>query len=110
MSRFGSNFRSRRRTARAFGTTAHADGAPAPVANSRPTATDWMNSAANVFTSVGSLFTGWGTARGNQPAGPGQTVVIPSAQQQNSTALWVGVIVVAAVVGGILWWIVKKKK
>jgi LPXTG-motif cell wall-anchored protein len=72
-----------------------------------------MNSAANVFTSVGSLFTGWGVARGNQAAGPGQTVVIPGPGQQpnnNNTALWVGIIVVAAVVGGLLWWIVKKKK
>jgi len=115
MSRFGSNFRSRRRTARAFGTTAHAVGttahaveAPAPTTSR---GVNVVNSISGLLASVGSVFTGWGHAKGNQQPGAGQTVVIPGpGQQQNNTALWVGIIVVAAVVGGLLWWIVKTKK
>ena len=115
MSRFGSNFRSRRRTAGAFGTTAHAVGATANAVEApAPTTSrgvNTMNGISGIINSLGNLFLGWGAAKGNQVPGAGQTVVIPGpGQQQNNTALWVGIIVVAAVVGGLLWWIVKTKK
>ena len=88
---------------------AHADGG-APAPQSRPNAVDWMNGVGNVFSSIGSMFTGWGAARGNQTDGQGNPIVIPGAPNNSNTTFWIGLMVVVLVICGVLFWVVKRKK